>query len=274
MADRFQLFRLSLTPRRPDDLLTILAPPPLREDHLRQVFGREQQFQHRGNPFVYLPVADGPKPFIVGQIGRPFLREENLPPEHGFAVAQREAWRAAVLALDPRTHPDGQKVSFSRDTLIGEPPAVLRAFVKHLNEDEEAPYHIEIEPIFNTQTFWAFAEEHKGQVTSLRFEFVTPNMFGTTENIDEALRSIRQEERAELVDVKFRSQDGLNTDTERIRESVEYAGRGTGKILAFAKGGRVYNSRKQAERVTIDDESDEPLLRRAMRRITEVLGFR
>jgi hypothetical protein len=273
VPDRFQLFRLSLTPRD-RDLFTFDQEPPSREGYLRTVFTQGHDFEHRGNLFVYVPAPEQPKPFIIGQVGRPHLREENLPPEQGFRLAQHEAWRVAVFAFDPRAHDDGQKVSFSRDTLVGEPPAVLDAFLKNLNQ-ADGPYRMEIEPIFNTRTFWVFAEEHKNLIHSLRFEFVTPNMFGLTDNLDEELRDIRTKERAQLVDVKFRSQDGLNTNTDRIREGVEYAGRGTGRVIASSKDGAHFNSRDQAETVTIEeDDPGESLLKRAIRGIKEVLGIK
>jgi hypothetical protein len=268
-VDRFQLFRLSLTPREAD--LFTPEPPP-REAYLRTVFGQQQRFQHQGNPFVYVPSPEKPASYIVGQVGRPFVRLENLPPDKGFALAEHEGWRAAVLALDPTSHSDGQKLAFSVDDLLGTPSAVLRSFIKHLNHlDSDAPYHTEAEPIFSPRTFWAFAEEHKGEVTSLRFEFVTPNMFGSADSLSEELREFRHDERAQIVNINLRSQDGLNTDTPRVRAGVEYAGKGAGKILAFARGGRRYNSQNQVETTAIE-ETDEPLLMRALRHLHEILG--
>jgi hypothetical protein len=270
VADRFHLFRLSLTPRE-RDLFT--PDPPEREEYLRDLLSQEQRFEHWNNPFVYVP-AEAPFPFILGQIGRPIIREENLPPDQGFALAQREAWRAAVIAIDPRAHSDGQKVSFSRDEVVGDPFAVLRSFIKHLNEVvSSAPYHIEVEPIFNTASFWTFAEQHKGEVTRVKFEFVTPNMFGSSDELSEELRAFRKEERAQKVAVQVQSSDGLNTDTPKIRESVEYAGKGAGKVIAFTKRGARYNSKDQAETVTVPDDGGEPLLRRAVRLITHILGI-
>jgi hypothetical protein len=272
-VDRFQLFRLSLTPREVD----LFTPePPSRERYLRSIFEMEQRFAHRTNPFVYVPhvyaaVATAQPLPIIGQIGRRVVTIENLPPDQGFALAQHEGWRAAVIALDPTSHPDGQKLAFSIDTHIGTPFAVLSSFIKHLNR-QDPPYHIEAEPIFSPRTFWAFAEEHRGEVTSLRFEFVTPNMFGTADALSDDLRSFRNDEGAQLVDIKLRSDDGLKTDTPRVRASVEYAGRGAGKILAFAKGGKHYNSREQVQTVIVED-GKEPLLIRALERIYEILGI-
>jgi hypothetical protein len=176
VADRFQLFRLSLTPRDPD-VFTLDYDPPPREAYLQTLFTHDHEFEHRGNPFVYVPAPQQPTPFLLGQIGRPVVREENLPPDQGFAIAHREAWRAAVLALDPRQHDDGQKISFSRDDVLGVPFTVLRSFVKRLNQNDEfAPYHTEVEPIFNPTSFLEFANEHKDQVTLVKFEFVTPKL--------------------------------------------------------------------------------------------------
>ena len=234
-------------------------------------FGYEQDFEHHGNPFVYQPAPDQPWPNIVGQIGRPFTRLENLPPEQGFALAPHQAWRAAVIALDPTPHEDGQKLSFSIDPQVGTPYAVLRSLIRQLNQVNDPPYHIEAEPIFSPKTFWAFADEHKGEITSIRFEFVTPNMFGSSDALSEELREFRHDERAQVVRVNLHSEDGLNTDTPRVRASVDYAGKGAGKILAFAKGRKRYNSEDQVETVGLE-ETEEPLLIRALRHIYAVLG--
>jgi hypothetical protein len=57
------------------------------------------------------------------------------------------------------------------------------------------------------------------------------------------------------------------------KESVEYARKGAGTIKARAKSGTTYNSTKQTESVTIPAENrDEPLIMRAARRISEILG--
>jgi hypothetical protein len=267
------LFRLSLTQRA--NLFVDVNRS--REEHLRLLFGAQHDFEHFGNPFVYVPAQPAvlpTTPFVLGQVGRPILTEENLPPEQGFALSQRQTWRAAVLALDPRSHPDGQKVAFSDDDLVGEPFAVLRAFVKHLNDvDPDSPYNVEVEPIFSPRSFWEFADANKGEITSLVFEFVTPNMFGTSDALENELRELRDDERAQKATLKLRSRDGLNPDTKRVRASVEYAGKGAGKVVATTKKRKRYDSTKQTQVVIIDDDSSEPLLVRAARRISEILGL-
>jgi hypothetical protein len=62
----------------------------LREE-LKRFLPQGHEFKHRGNLFVYVPTDEQPKPFIIGQVGRSDLREENLPPEQGFRLAQHEA---------------------------------------------------------------------------------------------------------------------------------------------------------------------------------------
>lgn len=107
------------------------------------------------------------------------------------------------------------------------PSSLITTFISSINEKySSAPFSVEIKPIFDASSFWSFAEANRGHITSLTFEFIAPNMFGSHDNLSEELREFREKEKAKKIKVNLCSDDGLDTSTERIKQSVDYAEKG------------------------------------------------
>lgn len=275
MADRFELFRLSLVPRVQPELFEETIT---REEHLRRVFGRDWRFQHYGTEFHYVhDVEFSRTEAILGRLGRPVTFDENLPPEKGFTENSRDGWKACVLVVDPRDHVDGQKAALQIDRQVGKPNSLMASLIDTINEAyPHAPFLVQAQPIFDASTFWRFAEENRGQVTSLTFEFVVPNgLWSTDESVREGLIRFREQVAAQRVTTTFKNNDGLETNSEPVQEAVSYAEKGSGAITARAKGGKTFSSKKKPTIITLEDEVeafDLPLLARAARAISKVLG--
>lgn len=272
--ERFEQFRLSLLVRPQPDLLE--GVDPTREQYLRQVFGAKHVFEHYSTPFHYLPherEADGA---LLGRIGREVEIPENLPPSEGLVEAIHATWKAVVIAVDPRDGPDGQKVAVKIDRSVGGPLALITALVDRINESHPtAPYTIEVNPLFDAQSFWVWAEEHRGQITELFFTVVAPNgIFGTQNNVKAEMAAAREITNADTVTVGLKSEKTLDVNVEPVREAVDYAGSTGGKIRGKAKDGSKYNSTTRPKTTTIEtDTSDrDPLIVRAAKRVAEIFG--
>ena len=276
MPDNFQLFRLSLVQRSQVDLF----PKPNiteRDKYLTYIFGAQWKFEHRGRAFHYLPDLKLSKSnALMGRFGRQVTIEENLPPDEGFIEVIHDSWKAAVIAVDPTNHEDGQKIAIQIDPKVGAPGAILESFIEAIASlHPSAPFVVKPEPIFNAATFWEFAEENRGNVTSINFEFVVPNGFWNADtDLTEELKEARQLIKAQKVSATFQSQDGLETDSPQIKEAVSYVENGSGEVSAKAKNGRRFSSKNAQKKTTLheDPEEDEPLIVRAARHIAKVLG--
>lgn len=270
MAGKFELFRLSLIPKPQIDAF---EKEQTREDYIRSVFGERHQFEHYGSLFHYIPVEDrDDKQEVLGRIGRQITVAENLPPEENLLDSMREGWKASVIAIDPTEHGDGQKLAFEYDSKVGKPESIIQDFVKYINEkNTEAIYHIEIKPIFDAETFWSWAKKNEGNVTSLTFDFVAPNMFGSTDEISKEMKDFKEAEKAQRISIKLQSDDGLDTSTDKIKNAVEYTTRGGGSISAKAKRGNPYNSAAKVKSSKIDVEEDEHFLVTVAKKIVQVL---
>ena len=274
MADRFELFRLSLLPRIQGNLFD--QRELTREQYLRTLLQTQLTFKHWNEDFHYVPAPSvSVSAVLIGRIGRSVSSLENEPPDHELAEIVRETWKAAIIVLDPQDHGDGQKVALQADPKVGKPNALVASLVRALNERNPiGHYDIEVAPIVDARSFWDFATAHPGEITRLQFEFVAPNMFGGHDSITEDLRDYRTAEGAQRVDLTLTSKDGLRTETERIKESVDYAVRGGGVIRAKTKAGKRFNSSHRISSTTVDEPSEagEPRLVRAARWVTKILG--
>lgn len=275
MSDRFEVFRLSLLPRSQRDLES--GPDPTREEYLRAVFSGDTTFTHYNAEFHYRPDARlSTDDALLGRLGRAVVIDENRPPDQGFEEISHDGWKACVVVIDPRDHEDGQKASIEIDVAVGKPTAIFSGLVKAINAANPlAAYTIEAQPIFDADTFWEFAEENEGRITSLTFEFVVPNgLWSARSSIREELKAAKEKLGAQKVINTFQSDESLETDSEQVKEAVNYAVAGSGEIKARAKGGKKFNSieKPKVAELPKSDDPEEPIIVRVARNIAKVLG--
>jgi hypothetical protein len=161
---QYDLLHLSVLRRSGGPLLDLMedAPTlPTREAWLRDVLSRPISFSHRGGPFHYAPQGGVDDTIIVGRIGRPITATENAPPEENLSEVTHSTWKAAVTLIDPRHHPDGQKVAMDYVGAVGRPIALFESMAAQINSsDPPQPYVLEVSTIAEEATFWNFVHEH------------------------------------------------------------------------------------------------------------------
>jgi hypothetical protein len=223
-----------------------------REDVIRDVFQTKHVFTHRKQELTYVPdegmAMDG---MLVGRIGRTRRVEENESPENGLVEITREPWVASLIIVDPAAHDDGQKIGFE-EGFTGTPLSILGSFFKLINEISDYQFVIEISPIVDKSTFWDFEKENRGDITSVTFELLAPNMFGSRSALDEEMKSLSENEKAREVSFTIKNKDGLDIDSNRTRETVDFALRGGGNIRAKARK-KKYNSKKNIKTITVKE---------------------
>ena len=235
---------------------------PTREQWLRKVFASPIEFEHWKERFHYVPTPGVDATIIAGRIGRQISVQENEPPEAGLSDTSRESWRAAVILLDPRHHEDGQKVAAEHEPRVGNPRPIFESLALHLNlRDPPSPYVIEVRAISPADNFWTFVDQNPGQITSVTFELVAPNMFGSEEEFDAELRDMQKNERIRRIKLQLENlQDGLELHTDRVRSAINYASRGGGSVRARTKSNKKFNSKEKAQRIQVEEGGIEEIV--------------
>jgi hypothetical protein len=260
---QFEMVRLSLVAR--PDLFTREKSDGSqfsREEWLRDIFGREIDFLHRGELFHFSPeVNDGVGVILAGRIGREVTVSENESPAGHLAPKKRGTWKAAIVLIDPTHHDDGQKAAIELVPAIGRPVAIFESLAAQINARTE-PYILETNAIVSSDTFWRFVDSNQGEITSVEFEFVAPNMFGEADDYDSEMRDMQKNEKVQKAKLIIESKDGLVLNTPRVRRAADYANKGAGSIQARTKKKRRYNSKDKAQRVSIPnkDVKDVPII--------------
>jgi hypothetical protein len=244
---KFQLFRLTLLEKNQGNLFG--SPKQTREEYLREIFSKAWDFTKYSSTFHYVPAnnrstSKNGAGLLVGRIGRPITLPENKPPADGFIEQNRDTWKAEYLIVDPRNYSDGQKVAIQIDPQVGDPKSVFNGLIKHINEtDSGSRFSVEAQPIFDPTTFWDFAKTNKGKITTLTFEFTAPNgLFSSNESIADDLKEARNKINANKVISTFKNKEGLNTDSQPVKDGVEYAQTGSGEIRARTIDNKRYSS--------------------------------
>lgn len=270
----FKLFRISLIDEQTTfDMFKEHAKN--RQEFLTSIFSERFQFTHRGAIYHYAPVLTSKKPeeILLGRVGKPTKVIENMPPDQGLLEEERESWKAAVMVIDTSHHEDGQKISFQCRSEVGKPKSILKSMANELNSRHKGRgYHMEIEPIFDASSFWDFVKENNGKITRISFTFVAPNMFGSIDSISREMKEFRDEERAQRIRIELSSENGLNAETEKIKNSVDYVAKGGGKITA-ATHKKKFNSTVSEKDVSIDKiTQDEPIIDLILKTLSKIFG--
>lgn len=259
----FEQFRLSLVERDATLLDIIERPfgrPVSRQVWLQKVFTHEQTFTHRKQQFHFVPdfeLTREVENIIVGRIGRKRTSKENEPPESGLKETERQAWQAMFILVDARAHEDGQKAALERDQSIAQCLPVFKSLVNAINRSYPTrPYNIEVLPLSEESSFWAFAKDHP-EITRLTFEMIAPNMFGIHDDWDADMRELKATENADRARVQTESKDGMKVDTPRIHKGIEHVGRGTATLKARAKDRSSFSSDDAVKTVATPDKTDE-----------------
>ena len=166
---------------------------------------------------------------------------------------EREAWHALRIIIDPRHHADGQKVALERDVAVAGAFPVFLSLAKQINNrSQPEPYLIEPEAIYESSSFWAWAEQHP-TITSVTFEFLAPNMFGLADDYAKDRAELKANENSDRTKVQLNSKDGLKVHTALVKKAVESISKGTGRVKARSKDKHHYDSEDEVKTETIPD---------------------
>jgi hypothetical protein len=243
------------------DQPSLFSPPKVtREAWLRENLGKRITFEHRTSVFEFVPSPVSDSPIIAGKIGRQRLVKENAPPDMGLADLHRPAWKAIDVFIDPTSHDDGQKIAIDVDQNVGKSLPVLRSFFSTVAAQQlESPYSLDVNAIADPETFWAFVKQNKGEITSVTFELIAPNMFGIRSLLDKEMTELKQKEKVKKARLTLKNEDGLELETDRVRETANYAVEGGGEISASTKRKRKYTSKGKAKSMKVSPrQPDEP----------------
>lgn len=99
---------------------------------------------------------------------------------------------------------------------------------------EKLGLSLHIEPLFEKSHFWQLVQQYKNRITSIEFEFITPNMANISHTLDNALKTLGKEANAVKETLTLTSNPisslDVNPNNPTIQGLVEYTSEGGGDI--------------------------------------------
>jgi hypothetical protein len=255
---RFHMLRIFALPASSPEFWTEKQD---RASYLRAAFSSTRTFLHRGDRFVYVFSETVNDRIITGRIGRETEHPSHTPPEEGLVPMMISEWSASTVLIDTEGGPDGQLVYVEHNVRVGLPIAMMRSLCDAINDAKPIPpWTLSINPISDESDFWHVAEHYRGAITEISFVFVPPNMFGTSDNFDEEMRRLRDEEHIDQLETSLRSKTGhLNPNTKRIKRAMEEVARGSARATIRSKRRKVYDSDSKVRKIAVDEAASNML---------------
>jgi hypothetical protein len=146
------------------------------------------------------------------------------------------------------------------------PDITINMLYHNINEYLNRYYLVaEIEPLIEKNAFWEFVEKHKGQITVVEFDMISPNMSNISDKSQWPLKEIREQYNATRQKLRLENTESTSIDLKKddlISSMAEYSALGGGKTRFKLKGFRAYKSLSEdkvsIELEDLDIESDDP----------------
>jgi len=136
---------------------------------------------------------------------------------------------------------------------------------------------LQVEPLFDESYFWSLVTQYNNKITSVEFEFITPNMANISKSLADTLKSLGKETNAVREQLTLRSDPSSSLDLDKgnntIHGLVEYTSQGAGDIKLKIKGIRkrfqTSNSRREVHlsgiEITAEPDKIIEIIREALR---------
>lgn len=202
-----------------------------------------------------------------------FDRRLEDDPWHVFRFSRRKSIRREnkdfkVETIDDWPHvtaivfndPDVQKIAIERNSRAFDNTFVVS---KILTENfqkalEDYGLSVEIEAIFEESHFWDLIAKYRGEIASVDFELVSPNMANMSKSLNERLKAMTKATNSERTNLKFNSARSSALEFDQsdrdLAGIVEYAAKGGGDIKLRLKGlNRRISTREAVKTIEIDE---------------------
>ena len=280
----FELFRYQLLPLTqnvqidlfPDErVMSINSVEELKaqkNEIFHHVLTKSLSLQHRQSELNKKVIMESPPWFVMGINTKKSLKREK--PD--FDQEQIETWPHVIVIIN--NEPDVQIIAVSRNTRAFRSGSVI---TKILQENlgivlQKYQLTIQIDSFFEKSEFWKLVGEYQGQITSVHFELISPNMANISGalklNLD--LAKLNADTNSHRTDLKLNSSKGgaleINQENLLVNSLVDYSSEGGGNIKLKLKGiKRMIRTPKSVREISINELSVQNISPEQLERLFE-----
>lgn len=153
------------------------------------------------------------------------------------------------------------EISTNTETIIH---AIEKIFSSFLIEKKVT---LRLTPITESSSFWETVKNNQGKISSLEFEFLSPNFLGQSYKINELMKELKEETNVDSMKMIMKNENGNLTVFDRypfFKDALEYISNGGGKWkMHFSGGGKATSEEKPVEQEVLSsiaqNETDDKL---------------
>lgn len=151
-----------------------------------------------------------------------------------------DSWPHITVIIN--NDPAVQSIAISRNIkAFSSTRAVTKLLQKNLEHGlRTRQLTLHIEPRFDKRDFWDIVNRHADEVSSVKFELISPNMSNISKSLTIDLKSINEETNSHRTNVELNADQGasleLNESNGIVSGLVEYASQGGGNISVKING--------------------------------------
>lgn len=153
-----------------------------------------------------------------------------------------DSWPHITVIVN--NNPEIQTIAISRNTKAFSSTGVvcklLQRNLEHSLRARQLTMHIK--PIFDKKDFWDIVSRHEHEISSVKFELISPNMSNISKCLTIDLKTINEETNSHRTNVELNSDRGasleLGESNRVVSGLVEYAAQGGGNISIKVQGVR------------------------------------
>ncbi len=238
----FEFYRIFVSQLEAPNLLTEVQTK--HEAFLKAFSGMSDPiyFSVDRNSYVFVEEKREEGLYIYGRIGKRASVTRHLPPEREFSTEELEDWPTVPVFVNLTDNEvRGQSIAIGISQKVAlKPIKILNAFINELERrvlsDE---YALNINPVTRRRDFWDVIKSNKGAIEEVTFSFITPNLFRSSDKMDEELKYANELMGAQNIDIKLENRgNGLNLSEDQpfAKRAVEYVTDGGGSYTIRVKG--------------------------------------
>jgi len=182
------------------------------------------------------------------------LERENVD----FKKEQIENWPCVTVLIN--NDPDVQVIAVSKNRKAFSSGSVITNLIQESLSSHLLQYQLSmhVEAIFDKNEFWSIVEQHRGKITNIRFELISPNMASISKSLELDLKQINKDTNSHKTVVELNSPEGATLEIEKtnktINSLVDYSSEGGGDISFKIMG---YKKRKHTSKSVSSIDIDE-----------------
>lgn len=223
---KFQFFTYFLNKTKQISLL-----PGDREVLLREVIGKQMEFEYRGTKYVYR-VYKKTGNFIMAKLGKEGSVTRFMPKGNNFVAMEDEPdYPHCKIFFNCNSDTSGQRIAFERSSVFSSPEKILKILEDEINKALTGRgYAMSINPITIKENFWKIVDKNQGNIQKLTFFYNVPNLFKGKDSLSKNLKDAQETLGITSATMVFENKEGLHLsrDNKFLSESVEYTGKGGG----------------------------------------------